>query len=212
MPIGGLAGQVTVAATASTGRLVVRLTTPLDGPYDDPPESPPYRLAAHLAGKDLALISCGTGCFTAAVDWHPGSTPLAVEVSAPPWTGGSTQLDIPWPPQQGTDRLARVLAVMRATGPFTLREAVTSDYRGDPGAAKELLMTGTDFVAREPYAEGAVDPVSISDPSGDQLAVGFPANGIVVRLWLDADDRVVRQVLVSPNHLITRTFDYTRLR
>ena len=206
--VGTLAGQVTVAATASTGRLVIRLTTPLDGPYDDPPASPPYRLTAQAAGQDLALVSCGTGCFTAPVDWRPGSTTLAVDVSAPPWPAGRAELDIPWPPQPAAERLRGVLAAMRATGPFTLREAATSDYRGDPGVPHELPMTGAEFVAREPYAEGAVDPVAVSGPGGDQLALAFPANGIVVRLWLGTDNRIVRQVLVSPNHLITRTFDY----
>lgn len=33
VPVGTLAGQVTVAATASDGRLVVRLSTPVDGPF-----------------------------------------------------------------------------------------------------------------------------------------------------------------------------------
>lgn len=207
--VGTLAGQVTVAATASTGRLVIRLTTPLDGPYDDPPESPPYRLTGQVAGKDLALVSCGTGCFTAAVDWRPGTTTLTVDVSAPPWPTGQAELDIPWPPRPAAERLAEVLARMRATGPFMLKEAVTSDYRGAPGVPRELPMTGADFVALEPYAEGAVDPVAVSGPGGDQLAIAFPANGIVVRLWLGADNRIVREVLVSPNHLITRTFDYS---
>ena len=209
VPVGTLAGQVTVAATASIGRLVVRLTTPLDGPYDDPPESPPYRLTAEVGGEDLALVSCGIGCFTAAVNWRPGNTTLALDVSAPPWPGGQVELEIPWPPQPGAQRLAEVLARMRATGPFIVREAVTSDYRGDPGVPRALPMPGADFVALEPYAEGAVDPVAVSGADGDQLAVAFPANGIVVRLWLGVDNRIAREVLVSPNHLITRTFDYS---
>lgn len=210
--VGTLAGQVTVTATASTDRLVVRLTTPLDGPYDDPPESPPYRLTAEVGGEDLALVSCGTGCFTAAVDWRPGTMTLTVDVSAPPWPAGRAELEIPWPPQPGAERLAEVLARMRATGPLMLKEAVTSDYRGDLGVPRELPTTGADFVALEPYAEGAVDPVAVSGPDGDQLALAFPANGIVVRLWLGADNRIVREVLVSPNHLITRTFDYSSIR
>lgn len=209
VPVGTLAGQVTVAATASAGRLVLRLTTPLDGPYDEPPKSPPYELTTQIGNKDLALVSCGTGCFTASMDWRPGNTALTVEVNAPPWTGGRTELDIPWPPQPASERLAHVLAAMRAAPPFTLHEAVTSDYRGDPGAAQALPMNGMDFIAREPYAEGAVDPVAVSTADGEQLAFAFPANGIVVRLWLGPDDRIVREVLTSPNHLITRTFDYS---
>lgn len=209
LPVGSLAGQVTVAATASAGRLVMRLSTPLDGPFDDPPESPPYRLTAQAApGRDLALASCGIGCFTASVDWRPGTTSLALEVTAPPWSGGKTTLDIAWPPRPGLERFDRVLAAMRAAGPFTLREATTSDYRGDPGTPLELAMTGAEFIELEPYAEGSIDPVVVRDKDGEGLAFAFPANGIVVRLWLDETDRIRREVLISPNHLISRTFDY----
>lgn len=208
VPVGTLAGQVTVAATASDGRLVVRLSTPLDGPFDQPPESPSYRLTAQATpGEELALLSCGTGCFVASVDWQPGTTTFTLDVTAAPWTGGRSTLDVPWPPRPASDRLDQVLATMRAAGPFTLREAVTSDYQGDPGAFDDLPTTGVDFIAREPYADGAINPVVVSTPDGDQLAFAFPANGIVVQLWLEGD-RIVREVLISPNHLITRVFDY----
>lgn len=211
VPVGTLAGEVTVAATASTGRLVVRLSTPLDGPFDDPPESPPYRLTAKIMpGEELGLASCGTGCFTAPVDWRAGTTTLDLDVTASPWSGGAARLEVAWPPRPASERLDRVLRVMRAEGQFTLHEAVTSNYRGDPGALQALPTTGADFIAREPYAEGAADPVAVPDAGGDQLAFAFPANGITVALWLDGRDRIVRQVLVSPNHLITRTFTYTR--
>lgn len=209
LPVGTLAGQVTVAATVSTGRLVVRLTTPLDGPYDDPPESPPYRLTVRtMSGVELALVPCGTGCFTAPVDWRPGTTTLALDATAPPWSGGPARLDVTWPPRPAEERLDRVLTAMRDVGPFTLIETVTSDTRADPGIVRELPTTGADFIAREPYAEGVSDAVTVSGPDGDQLAFAFPANGISSQLWLDDRDRITRQVLVSPNHLITRTFAY----
>jgi copper transport protein len=209
VPVATLAGQVTVSATASAGRLVLRLATPLDGPYDEPAQSPRYGLTARTGAEDeLALVSCGTGCFTAPVDWRPGTTPLALDVDAGPWPGGRAHLDIPWPPRPAAERLDRVLAAMRAVGPFTLREATTSDYRGDPGEFRELPMTGADFVAGAPYAEGAIDPVAVSGADGDRLAFAFPANGIVVQLRLDDRDRIASAVLVSPNHLITRTFGY----
>ena len=209
LPVGTLAGQVTVTATASAGRLVVRLTTPLDGPYDDPPESPPYRLTARTTpGAELALVPCGTGCFTVPVDWRPGTTTLDLDATAPPWFGGPARLDVTWPPRPAVDRFDRVLAAMRDVGSFTLSETVSSDTRTDPGIARDLPMTGADFISREPYAEGALDPVAVSGPGGDQLAFAFPANGISTQLWLDDRDRITRQVLVSPNHLITRTFRY----
>ncbi|QJY47834.1 copper resistance protein CopC/CopD [Pseudonocardia broussonetiae] len=209
LPVGTLAGQVTVAAMASVGRLVVRLSTPLDGPYDDPPESPPYRLSVRTTpGAELALVPCGTGCFTAPVDWRPGTTTLDLDATAPPWSGGPARLDVIWPPRPAPERLDRVLAAMREVGPFTLIETVTSDTRTDPGIVRDLPMTGADFIAREPYVEGVADPVAVSGPDGDQLAFAFPANGISTQLWLDDRDRITRQVLVSPNHLITRTFRY----
>lgn len=97
---------------------------------------------------------------------------------------------------------------MRDVGPFTLIETVTSDTRADPGIVRDLPTTGAEFIAREPYAEGVSDAVTVSGPDGEQLAFAFPANGISTQLWLDDRDRITRQVLVSPNHLITRTFAY----
>lgn len=74
-------------------------------------------------------------------------------------------------------------------------------------------MSGADFVAREPYADGAVDPVELPVDEDDGaaarwLAFAFFADGIVVQLWVSSDDRIVREVLISPNHLITRTLHY----
>lgn len=213
VPVGTLAGQVTAAATASSGQLVVRLTTPLDGPYDDPPVSPPYRLTARIGDQQLRLVGCGVGCFTAPVDWQSGITTVELDATAPPWAGGTATLDVPWPPRPGGDRLQRVLTAMRSSGPIIVREATTSDYRGDPGVPRDLPISGADFVAGEPYAEGAVDPVELPVVEDDgtvtsRLAFAFPANGIVVQLWLGPDDRIVRAVLISPNHLISRTFRY----
>ncbi len=211
VPVGTLAGQITVTAAASTGQLVVRLTTP--GEEDsNPPATPDYRLAGTLrSGQPLNFRGCGGGCFTAPLTWTDGDNTVALSVSAPPWPAGAATLDIPWPPRPDTTRLPQVITAMRAVPTFTLREAVTSDYHGDPGGEEALPITGPRFIVNEPYAAGIANAVALgSAEQGDQLAFAFPAQGYVIRLWLAPDNRIVREVLVTPNHLITRTFDYGR--
>jgi copper transport protein len=89
-----------------------------------------------------------------------------------------------------------------------VHEAVTSDYDGYPGAESVLPLSGTEFLATEPYGNGGITPVVLATTeSGTELGFGFP-QGQVVRLFVGADDRILREEYVTPNHLITRTFEY----
>jgi len=220
VPAATLAGQITVIATASTGRLVVRLGVPgadaLGTDDGDTSSSPPpsYTVDARLsrpgqAARAVSLQGCGPGCFTSPVDWGSGTNQLHLGIAASPWHGGVADFDIPWPPRAATTVMPKVLAAMRSAGAMTVHEAVSSDYSGDAGTEQVLTLSGADYVATESYASGGGNPVLLPATDGQtQIAFAFP-QGIVIRLVLGPDDRILHEVTVSPNHLITTDFDYT---
>lgn len=175
---------------------------------------PDYQVTADLtaaggSAPPVLLQGCGPGCFTGPTDWQPGTNRLHLDISAAPWHAGSTNLDLPWPPSSGTDQLATVVAAMRSAGPVTVHEAVTSDDDGSPPAtAYDLHLSGEEFVATEPYTTGGGAPVLLGDTPGlTHLRMFFP-QGYVLDVVTDPGGRLVREVSVTPNHLIIRTFDY----
>ncbi|WP_297549173.1 copper resistance protein CopC [Amycolatopsis sp.] len=221
VPAGTLAGQVTVIATASAGQLVIRMSTPdRDDLGTDDADStgaasgpPPYRLAASVTsdgpGPDpLTMRGCGAGCFTTPITWRTGVNHLQLSIAAGPWHAGNTTLDIPWPARTDSSVLPEVLTAMHAVPHLTLHEAVTSDYNGYPGTEATLPLSGTEFLATEPYGNGGVTPVALATTETEtEIGLVFP-QGLVVRLFLDTNHRILREEYVTPNHLITRTFEY----
>jgi copper transport protein len=221
VPAGTLAGQVTVIATASAGQLVIRMSTPDrdDLGTDDADNSgaasgpPPYRLAANVSsdgrGPDtLTMRGCGAGCFTTPITWRTGVNHLQLSIAAAPWHAGNTSLDIPWPARTDPSALPEVLAAMHAVTRMTLHEAVTSDYAGYPGTEATLPLSGTEFLATEPYGNGGVTPVVLATTETEtEIGLAFP-QGQVVRLFVGTDHHILREEYVTPNHLITRTFEY----
>jgi copper transport protein len=212
-PAGTLAGQVTVLAAASTGQLIVHLVTPAS---DTGGAQPAYQVTGQLtlAGSTstpLALRECGTGCLTAVVAWKSGDNQVALVVAAPPWDGGTARLDIPWPPRTDPTVLPAVLAAMTAAPSVIVHEAVTSDYTGNPGVEQPVSLSGAQFIATEPYATGGGDPVVLArfgeNNQDTELGLSFP-DGRVVRMIVGPDHRILREDYTTPNHLITRAFDY----
>jgi len=220
VPAATLAGQITVIATASTGRLVVRLGVPgadaLGSDDGDTSSSPPpsYTVDARLSrpgqtARAVSLQGCGPGCFTSPVDWGSGTNQLHLGIAASPWHGGVADFDIPWPPRAASTVMPQVLAAMRSAGAMTVHEAVSSDYSGDAGTEEVLTLSGADYVARQSYVSGGGNPVVLGVANGETtVALAFP-QGIVIRLVLGPDHRILHEVTVSPNHLITTDFDYT---
>lgn len=221
VPAATLAGQVTVIATASTGQLVVRMTTPGrddlgsgNGPRDPSTiTDPAYRVAGSLTpdGQDartLTLRGCGPGCFRTPMAWRAGINHLQLTIAAPPWHGGRADLDIPWPPRTDPHLLPDTLTAMRTVTHLIVHEAVTSDYAGYPGTEQRLSLSGADFLATEPYGNGGVSPVVLATTGGEtELGLIFP-QGLVIRMFVGVDDRILREEYITPNHLITRTFEY----
>ena len=220
VPAGTLAGQITVIATASAGQLVVHMSTPdrddlgADaGTPNTAAASPDYTVAGLLtaAGQPahpLSLRGCGAGCFTTPVRWQQGDNQLRLSIAALPWQGGTADLDIPWPPHTDPTLLPRVLTTMNAVDHITLHEAVTSDYNGYPGDETTTSLSGTDFLATEPYASGGGNPVILGGgPDSTEIGLSYP-EGEAIRLSVADDGRILREQDTTPNHLITITVEY----
>ncbi|MFF4567287.1 copper resistance protein CopC [Streptomyces sp. NPDC001435] len=210
---GGRADEIGIAATASAGQVVVRLTAPTtDLDRDD---SRSYEASLRLAdavgrARTVSLRGCGDGCFYAPVIWKKGANLLTVRASAKGWGGGRETLRVMWPVRPGAAQLVRTVKAMRAVKKFTLHELVASDTARATIAPTRLELSGGRFVDSEPYAKGQATQTSrFTDAEGHTvLALGYPGERLALELTLDDHDRVVRETLVAPNHLIHRSFTY----
>jgi copper transport protein len=212
VPLGTLAGQVGVSVTAGDDEVVVRLTTPRRGDYYAPQPTQSYALSGRLAADqaDLDFHGCGNGCFVSAVRWRPGDNILTLRAEADDWTGGTVSLLVPWPARSGGGDLARATEAMRSTDRVTVYESVTSDTTTGPPAPQRLDLTGTFFLAQEPYASGVAPVAARISPDGRpvRLALGYPAASTTVALTLDARGRISDETLTDDTHLIRRRFVY----
>ncbi|MFD7404180.1 copper resistance protein CopC [Streptomyces sp. NPDC059866] len=211
--VGGRADQIGIAATASAGQAVLRLTAPTTDLERD--DSRVYEASLRLAdasgrARTVALRGCGDGCFYAPVRWKNGANLLTVRAAAQGWGGGKETLRVMWPVSPDTGLLARTVKAMRAVKTFTLHEQVASDTAGAAVAPTRLELSGDRFIDSEPYAQGRAAQTSrFTDAEGRTvLALGYPGERLALELTLDDHDRVVRETLVAPNHLIHRSFTY----
>jgi copper transport protein len=211
--VGGRADQIGIAATASAGQVVLRLTAPTTDLERG--DSRSYEASLRLAdatgsARTVALRGCGEGCFYAPVTWKNGANLLTVRAAAKDWGGGKETLRVMWPVRPDTQLLARTVKAMRAVKTFTLHEQVASDTAGTEITPTRLQLTGEHFVDSEPYAQGEAAQTSrFTDAEGHTvLALGYPGERLALELTLDDHDRVTRETLVGPNHLIHRSFTY----
>ncbi|MEU0681303.1 MULTISPECIES: copper resistance CopC/CopD family protein [Streptomyces] len=211
--VGGRAYQIGVAATASAGQVVLRLTAPTTDLERG--DSQTYEASLRLAdaagrARTVSLRGCGVGCFHAPVTWTKGVNLLTVRAAAEGWGGGRESLRIMWPVRPDTVQLTRTVEAMRAVKTFTLHEQVASDTAGTEVAPTRLELSGDRFVDSEPYAQGKATQTSrFTDAEGRTvLALGYPGERLALELTLDDHDRVVRETLVAPNHIIHRSFAY----
>ncbi|MFD3928298.1 copper resistance CopC/CopD family protein [Streptomyces sp. NPDC058614] len=213
--VGGRADQIGIAATASEGQVVVRLTAPDTDLENGDSSGLSYEAGLTLTtpgGRSKALTArgCGAGCFYAPVTWHKGLNLLTVRAGAEGWGGGRETLRVMWPVRPDAALLTRTVKAMRSVDEFTLHELVASDTARTTVAPTQLTITGEQFIDSEPYTKGKA-PLSsrFTDTEGNTvLALGFPGERLALELTLDEQDRVVRETLVAPNHFIRRTFTY----
>jgi len=116
-------------------------------------------------------------------------------------------------PRPGGTLLRRVAAVLRATPSLTVHERVTSDTTLGPGTPDQAILSGSQFLATEPY-EAGIAPVATQfrQAGGQVLLLGYPAQNIWIRLTIGRGDRIMAETLADPGHLITRTYTYPEKR
>lgn len=210
LTLAGKAGWLEVYLTAAANRLLVRVFTPDDN-------ATPTRLrdlTAQRPGMTRSTVllprPCGSGCFTLPFQWSRGSTRVRLRVSNAKWRGGRLSFTVPWPLLPPLRRgLTRVISTMRAQSAVRFTERVSST----PGAAfaRTIRLSGTQFVAAEPYSVRLSGVRPLPRRRGQrQLILYLSGSNIWVHLWIGARERIQREVIVDPGHLIQRTFSYPR--
>ena len=211
VPLGGRTGEVGIYATASAGQIVLHLATPDENGAPAPRFTVSMALAGpHGTAGTLPVRGCGQGCVVAPARWARGHNLLTLGVTAAGWTGGTASLDVPWPPAAGASLLRRALAAMRQVRAMTVYEQVTSDTALGAGSMHAIRLSGSQFLAVEPYAGGITPVADLVTGSGGQqvLLLGFPDAGTWAELTLGAHDRFTHEILADPDHLISRGFAY----
>jgi copper transport protein len=152
------------------------------------------------AAKAVPVRGCGQGCLVAPARWARGDNLMTIQASATGWAGGTTSLDVPWPPASGTAALSRALALLRQARTMTVYERVTSDTALGPGAQHQIPVSGAAFLSTEPYASALVPVADLAMEAGGErlLLLGFPGAGITIALTLDASGRIVRETYANP--------------
>lgn len=203
-----LVGYVTVTAAAAADRLVLRMRTPEDG------RTPRLRLTARLLRsgqppQSLTLAACGRGCWSAVVQWAAGPNTVTLDAGASGWPGGRTSLTVPWPPRPAAQVVPRIRRVMMAES-FKMTETVTSGFRPPP--ARQFRLQGRDWVSRQSWSRGGwADVVAVP---GEVRTVRWllPALDYFYQWRYDASYRLLQEDVVSPGHVIHRTFVYPQAR
>lgn len=205
-----LAGSpLAVHLAAAPGQLQVRIV--------DPTRDPVVDAEVEMAGRapdgtvlGVAPRPCGPGCVTTGFRWAPGTTTLAVTVSSEEWGRGTARFAVPWPPgPSGEAILERMVEAMRGERRIAMVERVSSGLGGR--AENRTTFGGRAFVSQALYAAGGATDVRImpSPPGTRRLTLYLPGSAIWFELEADAATfRLKRETIVSPGHLIERTFRY----
>lgn len=203
-----LAGNNMVAVAAASEQLQIRVYAPGG--------QPPRDVDVEVTGTepdgtalDVDPRSCGPGCATVGHTWPRGRTTLAVTTEGSGYADGTARLTIDWPPStDASELLSLAVAATRAAPQLDVTETV----RSGPGATAgpyTLTVDGQTFITSEPYANGADDVRALpNDGANRVITFTVPGSNIWQQLWLDTDDRIVREILVDPGHRIDRTINY----
>lgn len=209
--LGTRAGYIGVAVSASQGQVVIKLSTP-NTPDSLNRSQGAIELTGNLAAgepaKKLEFRRCGLGCFVAPVSWAKGDNVVTLRVDDERWGGGQAAVKISWPPRPEEARLKAVVARMRKVRHFTLHEQVTSDTATGLGPHTQLRLTGLEYLKAGPFSSGKAVTVTRYQvhPGGEvTIALAYPAEKVFVLLTVDRQNRIVREVLTSGQHLVTRT-------
>jgi len=94
---------------------------------------------------------------------------------------------------------------------MTVYEQVTSNTALGSGTTHAIGVSGRQFLASEPYADGVASVADLVRGNRGRriLLLGFPDDSILAQLTLGvlgAPDRVAHEILVDPDHLTSRGF------
>ncbi|TML67812.1 MAG: hypothetical protein E6G14_11405 [Actinobacteria bacterium] len=205
-----LAGQLVVGLTAGERQLQFTVIPPGETSAEG------VKLSADAdrrgkPGADLFPRSCGEGCFTIRYRLQPGPTTITAHVSAPGWTDGDAtfRISAPLSPDQ-PELLRHTVTAMKRVTTLGLTERVSSGP-SSAAAPAGYRLSGRAYLATETFTAGAVD-VRVVGRQRDltELAFALPGSNLWYRLWIDPSFRIRREQIVSPGHLINRTFIYPR--
>jgi copper transport protein len=213
--LGTRTGYVGIGVSASQGQVVVKLSTPNTADSEGRSQDA-VDLTGNLAGnggtaRSLQFRRCGLGCFAAPASWVRGENVVTLRVDDERWGGGRAAVQVAWPPRPEDQRLAAVVAQMRKVEHFTLHEQVTSDTATGLGPRMRLRITGEEYLAAGPFGSGRAATVTryqVHRGGEVTLSLGYPAESVYVLLTVDRRNRIVREVLTSGEHLVTRTLVY----
>lgn len=214
--VGDRAGFIGVGVTASEDQLLVRLALPDSSAGEKSAGDQKLDLTANVTSPGRAtprrvkFRRCGAGCFVAPYSWPQGPNTVTLRAEAAGWPGGTTAVNVAWPPKPVPGRLKAAVAAMRKVRRFTLHEQVTSDTTQGLGTLRRLGMSGSEFLDSEPYGSGIAPTVTLVRASKDEstLALAYPGEGTYVLLTVGREGRIHREALASGTHLVTRTFVY----
>lgn len=213
--LGARAGYVGIAVSASQGQIVVNLTTP-DTATSQSRRQEVVDLSGNVArkgepGEDLEFRRCGLGCFVAPTSWANGDTVVTLRVDDEDWGGGRAAVAVPWPPHPEDQLLDSAVEQMRQIEHFTVHEQVTSDTTTGLGPRSRVRLSGEEYLAVGPFGSGRAVTVNryLRHRNGEvTLALAYPAEKVFVLLTVDRQNQIIREVLTSGKHLVTRTLVY----
>lgn len=213
--LGSRTGFIGVGVSASQGQVVVKLTAPRTVDTQNR-EQEAMNLIGNVApegspARRVEFRRCGVGCFVAPVTWVEGDNVVTVRVDDATWGGGSAAVTVAWPPRSEERRLEEAVDRIREVEHFTLHEQVTSNTATGLGKPIRLRFSGLEYLAAGPFGSGRAVTVTRHQvhPNGEvTLALAYPAEKVFVLLTVDRQNRIVREVLASGEHLVTRTLVY----
>lgn len=201
----GMAGLLTVDVKTGDGRLDVEVLSTSGGV-----EGTEATLLAQYpdgTGVELHPRPCGPGCYTQDLTLPTGETELTVTAGAPGWTGGTMTARLHWPPPPAQPkRFDDMVSVMREVPVLQLTELVSSG--ASSGARTDVEMSGEEFVALMPWANGGVVDVRPL-PDGDAgFSFYLPGSSMLFEVKVDERGRLTEQQMVNVGHEVDHTFQY----
>ena len=202
----GLVGLLTIDVKAGDGRLDVEVLSTSGGV--EGAEATVLARYPDGTGVELHPRPCGPGCYTQELTLPTGDTELTVTAAAPGWTGGTMTAQLHWPPPPAQpERFDDMLAVMRAVPALRLTELVSSGVSS--GGRTQVEMSGEEFVALMPWANGGVVDVRPLPDDDSAFSFSLPGSSMLFVVRLDEQGRLTEQRMVNPGHEVDHTFQYS---